>query len=210
MQRLRPSTEGTGEDRGQVGIGTLIVFIAMVLVAAIAAGVLINTAGFLQSSAQATGQQSSDSTTNRIQVVGMTGDHFTSNSEVGVVNITVKRAPGAGNVDLDKTTVQWIGPSGSYYQLAAGGAQGKPDGRFVVSTVQDNDGSQPVLNDVEDRFTISLDLGESQEINGATTFGEPLPEGETATLRITSPAGGMTTEEVVVPKTLSGESSVTL
>jgi len=209
MQRLRPSTEGSGEDRGQVGIGTLIVFIAMVLVAAIAAGVLINTAGFLQSSAQATGQESSDSTTNRIQVVGMTGDHFTSNSEIGVVNITVKRAPGAGNVDLDKTTVQWIGPSGSYYQLAAGSAEGDPDGTFAVSTVQDNDGSQPVLNDVEDRFKITLDLGDPDGI-GVDTFGEPLPEGKTATLRISSPAGGMTTEEVVVPKTLSGESSVRL
>ncbi|MDQ2073726.1 archaellin/type IV pilin N-terminal domain-containing protein [Haloarcula sp. NS06] len=209
MQRLRPSTQGTSEDRGQVGIGTLIVFIAMVLVAAIAAGVLINTAGFLQNSAQATGQQSSDSTTNRIQVVGMTGDHFTSNSEVGVVDIVVRRAPGASNVDLDKTTIQWIGPSGSYYQLAAGGADGNPDGRFAVSTVQDNDGSQPVLNDVEDRFRITLDLGADNSVS-AVPFGEELPEGETATLRITSPAGGMTTEEVVVPKTLSGESSVTL
>ncbi|GCF13819.1 flagellin [Haloarcula mannanilytica] len=209
MQRLRPATEGAGEDRGQVGIGTLIVFIAMVLVAAIAAGVLINTAGFLQSSAQATGQQSSDSTTNRIQVVGMTGDHFTGNSEVGVVHITVKRAPGAGNVDLSKTTILWIGPSGSYYQLAASNSDASPDGKFAISTIQDKDDSKPVLNNVEDRLKISLDLGDKDLATGEP-FGEPLPEGESATLRISSPAGGMTTEEVIVPKTLSGESSVTL
>jgi len=61
------------EDRGQVGIGTLIVFIAMVLVAAIAAGVLINTAGFLQSQAEATGQESTDLVSERIDVTSEVG-----------------------------------------------------------------------------------------------------------------------------------------
>ncbi|MFC6756520.1 MULTISPECIES: archaellin/type IV pilin N-terminal domain-containing protein [Haloarcula] len=196
------------DDRGQVGIGTLIVFIAMVLVAAIAAGVLINTAGFLQSSSEATGEGAADSTSNRLQVVSATGG-FLENDSVGVVNLTVKKGPGASNVDLETTTVQWVGPSGSFYQLAENGSEGNPDGRFSIETVQDTDGSSPVLNDQEDRLKIQLDLGE-EDLSSGTPFGNEIAEGESATVRITTASGSQITEEIIVPKTISGTSAVQL
>ncbi|MDB9302298.1 hypothetical protein PN417_15305 [Halorubrum ezzemoulense] len=101
------------EERGQVGIGTLIVFIAMVLVAAIAAGVLINTAGFLQTQAEATGQESTDLVSERIDVtseVGIVGDPATG--VLNEVRLGVSGAPGADQIDLTQTTIQAVGPGG--------------------------------------------------------------------------------------------------
>ncbi|MDS0281985.1 archaellin/type IV pilin N-terminal domain-containing protein [Haloarcula onubensis] len=205
------------DDRGQVGIGTLIVFIAMVLVAAIAAGVLINTAGFLQSGAEETGQQSSDQVTNRLQVVSAVGEDIGSNG-VDTVRITVKKAPGANNIDLSTTTLQFVHSTGSSdlvfgdYATDADsvtyGTVGGSDGSdsFGVVDVQDEDGSidadsNVVLNDPADRAQIILDTS-------SITSG--LSEGDTATIQINTQSGGNTELRLVVPETLSGTSAVNL
>ena len=98
------------EERGQVGIGALIVFIAMVLVAAIAAGVLINTAGFLQTQAEATGEESTSQVSDRLQIVSTSGD--VDSSDVDALRFVVATAPGSDPIDLDQTTLQFIGEQG--------------------------------------------------------------------------------------------------
>lgn len=66
-------SDASHSGRAQVGIGTLVIFIAMVLVATIGAGVLIDTAGLLQTKAENTGQESTAEVTNRLMVVNSLG-----------------------------------------------------------------------------------------------------------------------------------------
>lgn len=207
------------ERKGQVGIGTLIVFISMVLVAAIAAGVLVNTAGFLQTKSEETGQASSDQVTNRIDIAPKSGVVGTVDGEevIGRVNVTVQSNPGAENVDLRNVTVQWIDPSGvyqlTYYTIDAG------DGDFAATPLKDADDSLPVLNDADDRFILTFDTGGDptnvtvETVDGTENVeetGEPLAEGTTVDIRLTTKAGATTQTTVTVPETLSGHRAVQL
>ncbi|MFC6787107.1 archaellin/type IV pilin N-terminal domain-containing protein [Halobaculum halobium] len=193
------------EERGQVGIGTLIVFIAMVLVAAIAAGVLINTAGFLQSKSQETGQQSTKQVSNRLQEVVTVGQ--VSDNGVTDVNVTVTQAPGAGEIDLSNATINWIGPSGT--ETLTHKSAGQTDWVFTTTAVKNSDGTtdSTVLNDADDRFNINFNLSTSTGISNGPGL---LQEGQSVTIKINTMAGATTTIRFTVPESLGKKDAVEL
>jgi flagellin FlaB len=181
------------EERGQVGIGTLIVFIAMVLVAAIAAGVLINTAGFLQTQAEATGEESTSQVSDRLQIVSTSGD-IDNSQEVKNVSFIVATSPGSGAIDLNQTTVEFVGEQGQ--------------DRFEVNYTSIGTGivgaSSGVLTDNSDRAELEFVFGTT---SGFNDYSDPLAEDETVTVTFTTTSGASTVKEIRVPTTITSDDS---
>jgi len=91
-------------DGAEVGVGTLIVFIAMVLVAAVAAAVLIGTSGTLQQRAMATGMEATAEVSSNLQVRSMYGVRDEV-ADPGLHDIKIQVQLAAGSVPVDLTTV---------------------------------------------------------------------------------------------------------
>ena len=145
-----------------MGIGTLIVFIALVLVAAIAAGVLINTAGFLQTQAQSTGEESTDQVSTNLVFLSATGNVSAPSGEpTGVRNVTttVQLGPGSSAVDLNTSTISVFTDSGFSAELDGTDETGislenRNSGDTVLSTdSSDSEATATLVFDVSDLST---------------------------------------------------------
>ncbi len=208
----------TTTDRGQVGIGTLIVFIAMVLVAAIAAGVLINTAGFLQAQAEATGEESSSQVSDRVQVSTVTGtagngSNNLTEGEIDRIRLTVFRSPGADDIDLTNGIIE-VFANGESDTLTHDGAGSFTEGdlvdpssgtigsgSFSIVDVQGaDDGS---LADSSDRAQLVFDLSD-------ISSDAALDTGNTVTVSVTTASGGTAFVEKRAPSTIENDETYRL
>lgn len=223
-------------DSGQVGIGTLIVFIAMVLVAAIAAGVLIQTSGFLKTKGTETGEESTKQVSNRVSVVDAYGNVTAPDNEVtplikgktiDYVNLSIKRIPGS-DTNLTVATIQWIGPRHAR-ALTHVGHDSYPDtmdtlehgtgvdGSTHFTTLRERGESNYLLLDESARIKIvinaTLVTNNAPEVNSDAGFSSSNPaaglrEGESVQLVLTTQYGTQTQYIVSVPESLESKRAV--
>jgi len=201
-------------ERGQVGIGTLIVFIAMVLVAAIAAGVLINTAGLLQSQAEATGEETSQQISDRVQISTVTG---TANGSVETkdedridqIGLTTFRSPGSGDLDLTNVIIEVFANGESDTLTYEGGGDIDSDvttddlgaGNFTIRDIQGaSDGS---LEDNSDRAELIFNLS---DVDDAAT----LDTGDTIEIQVTTASGATAFVEKRAPSSIDADETYRL
>jgi flagellin FlaB len=214
------------DDRGQVGIGTLIVFIALVLVAAIAAGVLINTAGFLQTQAEQTGEDSTSQVANNINVIGEVGDVNSASDGINVTRLTVQRSPGSDDVDLSELSIQYVGDNGfaNYIYAGAKGTDSDDvDNPYFVEVITAASDTDAVMTQDSDRYQIVIpfataDNSSVNDVNGnvgndvtPADIDSDLGTGEEAELEITTADRATRNAFIQVPDTIEdGTTSVTL
>uniref|UniRef100_A9A8Z7 Flagellin n=1 Tax=Methanococcus maripaludis (strain C6 / ATCC BAA-1332) TaxID=444158 RepID=A9A8Z7_METM6 len=98
-------TEFMKSKKGGSGIGTLIVFIAMVLVAAVAASVLINTSGFLQQKAATAGKESTEQVASGIQVIQIMGKVNAGANDIQYITLIITPNAGSSSIDLSQATL---------------------------------------------------------------------------------------------------------
>lgn len=202
--RFRPSVQGwdttSDDDRGQSGIGTLIVFIAVILVAMIAATVLIDTAGVLQVQAGETSSETQEVVASQVGIVYAGGvvEEDGDGHSVTSLNLTIKNA-GSEPIDLTSTTVQYTSPRvDRTLTYDADGSNDDRDTHFFTRTLAGEDST--TLTDEGDRLELVVDA-DALEDGG-------LEGGDSVTLRLVDGAGGQTTYRVGVPQHLESEGIV--
>jgi len=222
----KPTTSG-GLDRGQVGIGTLIVFIAMILVAAIAAGVLINTAGSLQSQSSDTGTETQDAIANQIQVVHAVGDINRSDEFLDLhddpyleaINLTIMKSPGADTIDLTSMTVQYTSDNvdqtltyNETHRVTNYESDEYASGWEEFITSETNDESDESLVDTSDRVTITIfarAIEEQSNGDPSSIEGKPgLEPGDSATIKLVDQSGAQFSYGVSTPSTFGDKEVV--
>ncbi|MCZ7398560.1 MAG: flagellin [Candidatus Methanoperedens sp.] len=176
-------------EDADVGIGTLIIFIAMVLVAAVAAAVLIQTSGVLQQKAQQTGKEATAEVSSNLKIVSVVGN--VTGGAIDKLDVLIEVSAGGNPIDTNTLRVKYINNNSA---------------NFLVNGTN--------LNYTEDRTVDSsntvLSSGDLGKLTLTLPASSPLNVRETATIQIIPETGTMVIKDIATPATFAGKTQYQL
>jgi len=195
-------------ESADVGIGTLIVFIAMVLVAAVAAAVLIQTSGILQEKAQSTGKEATSEVSSNLKVVSVVGTDWNTSDSVDVLSISVALSAGGSDIDMAQAIVKYIDDRDvtTHTMNDSMDTTSSADGvqYFTYSETRFTSGTDNDVLSSGDLGVITLYL------NATTGSNQELGTRNSSTVIIMPEKGTPVVKELIAPPTFAGRNEVQL
>lgn len=189
------------DNQADVGIGTLIVFIAMILVAAVAAAVLIQTSGVLQQKAQQTGKEATAEVASNLKVTSLIGQTDVTHSYVQKLNITVEQAAGGTAIDFSKVVIKYINETTSTTLNLNTADSGATATLFNYSEERVGSGMPNHVLQAADLAVVTMDL---------SLMNQQLYPRKKGTIYIIPETGTMVLKDVVAPATFGDSDMIQL
>jgi flagellin FlaB len=178
----------------------------MVLVAAIAAGVLINTAGLLQAQAQQTGAETTSQVSDRLEIGTMVGEAIDetngSSANITSINATIKLSAGSDPINASQASYTIASSSNATIIDSTGIKNGSNSTAVEYFPKQGIKSNSTVIDDVTDLMVVKFNLSVIRGI-------QPLKKGSEFQIIIQAPAGGQSYTYGNAPKQIqAGESYI--
>ena len=177
-------------EHADVGIGTLIIFIAMVLVAAVAAAVLIQTSGILQQKATTVGKEATSDISSNLKIISIVATVGSGSEDATALAFAMEVSAGGNPIDISKTQVKYIDDThADFIDISS---------TYSEERTLDDD---PLILSPGDlgKFTVDLE-----------TDGMNLSARKSATLQIIPEKGTMVIKDIVAPSTFGGNTQYQL
>jgi flagellin FlaB len=201
--RLRDDREAV------VGVGTLIVFIALILVAAIASAVIIKTAYSLKDQAERVGEAATNEATGGPKVLDVIGDRgapLQPGGEIVLLQFTITTWDGSEAINIETMRVHYIGDDREVYLTLSTITPNTPSAtNFGAEEIPNNnpgnmwdEANNLFWLDDENVLYIQIDL---TNLNG---IGDMLDPNEKVTVVFIPAHGPPVSEEFVTPTNFGG------
>ena len=200
-------------EAGSIGIGAMIVFIALILVAAVASTIIIKTAEELQQNAESTSDDTRKEISGKINVLQILVNGTTTADAIDSIIVTAKVASGSMNVQVED--IDWvITCGGSTYGLITGNlGNTDPAGGVIDAPESINadymDGSDyDATDELPAGTTFKFDINLDQDTDNTADSGackDAGTAGETMEMKIIVDGGGTTILDLKIDSIASGK-----
>ena len=199
-------------EEGSIGIGAMIVFIALILVAAVASTIIIKTAEELQQNAESTSDDTRKEISGKVNIIQIivngTGTTTTANADSFIV--TAKIA--SGSTDVQVQDIEWvIICGGTSFGLVTGNLGTDDAGGTALGAGEPvnadylNGDDYEATDELAAGTTFKFDINLDPDGDDGGDCSTSLSVGDTVEMKMVVDGGGTTISELQIESVVSGK-----